>query len=88
MAEEITDVQIASMVSDTRVEQSYEVQIPGATKQAFNLVDFPTIDDLMLHGMKQAAAAIKFSEVEYSSIMERDLVTVLTRTQLPLVTRS
>ena len=79
-------VQIASMISDVRLEREFSSTLDGVTSTT-TVVEFPTIDDLMLHGMKVVAAEIKFSGIEYSSIQDRDLVTQLVRTQLPLVRR-
>lgn len=81
---ELTEVQIASMISDTRVESSYDVEAPGGTSRV-RIVEFPTVDDLMVQGMKSVAAEIKFSDLTYESIQDREMVTQLVRIQLPLV---
>ena len=82
------DLLIASMISDTRVESSYEMTSTGGVVSTVRIVEFPTIDDLMLSGMKAVAAEIKFSDVEYESIMDRRLVSQLVRTQLPTTRNS
>jgi len=79
-----TQTQIASLISDTRVESSYALEAPGGTSTV-RIVEFPTVDDLMLQGMKAVAAEMKFSDLTYSSVQDRDMVTQLVRSQMPLV---
>jgi len=79
-----TDLLIASRISDTRVESSYEVETSPGRRQTVQLVEFPTIDDLMLQGMKNVAGSIKYTDIEYQSLMDRDLVTQLVRVHLPI----
>lgn len=82
------DLLIASMISDTRVESSYDMVTGGGVTSTVRIVEFPTIDDLMLTGMKAVAAGIKFTDVEYNSVMDRNLVTQLVRTQVPTTRNS
>lgn len=88
MSDELTDLQIASMISDVRIEQEFTTEIVPGHRETYRLVDFPTVDDLMLQGMRSVAGSIRFRNVEYTSVMDRDAVTLLTRSQLPLVSRS
>lgn len=78
------DLLIASQISDTRIESSYEIEPAPGRRQTVRLVEFPTIDDLMLHGMKSVAGSIKFKDIKYASVMDRDLVTQLIRVHLPI----
>ena len=82
---DLTQVQIASLISDTRVESSYSEVSTGGVSATTTLVEFPTVDDLMVMGMKMVAAEIKFSDVSYQSVQDRNMVTQLVRSQLPLV---
>ena len=84
----MSDLLIASMISDTRVESSYDVVSVGGVASTVTLVEFPTIDDLMLNGMKAVAADIKFLDVHYSSVMDRELVSQLVRSHLPTTRNS
>lgn len=84
----ITNTQIASMISDTRVESSYETVQEGGAASTVRLVEFPTIDDVMLQGMRNVAAEIKFSDVDYVSVQDRTLVTALVSTRVPITRRS
>lgn len=85
---DLTNVQIASLVSDTRVEDSYETQDSVGRRSTVQIVEFPTVDDLMLQGMRNVAGSIKFTEVSYTSFQSRDLVTQLVRAHLPLTRES
>jgi hypothetical protein len=82
---DLTGVQIASLISDTRVESSYQEYNAAGSITTTRLVEFPTVDDLMVSGMKAVAAEIKFSNLTYSSVQSRDMVTQIVRTQIPLV---
>lgn len=78
------DLLIASQISDTRIESSYEVETAAGRRQTVLLVEFPTIDDLMVQGMRNVAGTIKFRDIKYQSLMDRDLVTQLVRVHLPI----
>jgi len=78
------DLLIASQISDARIESSYEIEPSPGRRQTVRLVEFPTIDDLMLHGMKSVAGSVKFKDIKYASVMDRDLVTQLIRVHLPI----
>ena len=84
MSDTLTDVQIASLVSDTRVESEYEVVSESGGTSVVRLLEYPTVDDLMVQGMKAVAAEMKFSDLEYTSIQDRNLVTQLVRVRLPV----
>jgi hypothetical protein len=78
------DLLIASQISDTRIESSYEIETAAGRRQTVLLVEFPTIDDLMVQGMRNVAGTIKFRDIKYQSLMDRDLVTQLVRVHLPI----
>jgi hypothetical protein len=81
---DITNIQIASLISDTRVESSYEIEPEAGQRSTVILVEFPTVDDLMLQGMKNVAASIRFTDVSYVSFQDKEMVTQLVRVHLPL----
>jgi hypothetical protein len=81
MADEL--VQIASSISDVRIEQDYEYLGEDGLTRKVLLVEFPTVDDLMTQGMENIASEIRRG-TEYTSIMDYDVVTQLVRTQLPV----
>jgi hypothetical protein len=84
MAVELDNLQIASLISDDRKESSYGVVSPSGVTSAVVLVEFPTVDDLMLQGMRHVAAELKFTDVTYESFQDRELVTQLIRVHLPV----
>lgn len=77
-----SDILVSSMISDTRIESSYEVLGVDGRLSTVSLVDYPTVDDLIIHGMKNIAAEIKFG-VDYESVQNRGVVTQLVRVHLP-----
>jgi hypothetical protein len=84
MATDLTNLQIASLITDDRKESSYSTRNADGTISDVVLVDFPTVDDLMLQGMKAVAAEIKFSGITYESFQDREVVTQITRVRLPV----
>ena len=87
MSSSISTVAASSLISDARVESQYEVVGEGGQLSTVQIVEFPTVDDLMLHGMKNIAAELKFG-TEYTSVQDRGVVTQLTRIRLPMVQTS
>lgn len=78
--------QIAKLVSDARTSSSYQSTGEEGRLVTVDLIEFATIDDLMVQGMKNVAATIKFSSVEYVSVADnRDIVTEMTRVHIPIV---
>tara|TARA_Y100000034_G_scaffold104396_1_gene130908 strand:- start:1351 stop:1608 length:258 start_codon:yes stop_codon:yes gene_type:complete len=76
-------VQISSSISDVRVERTYTfVDSSTGLQRKATMVEFATVDDLMLVAMQSIAAEIALG-VEYESIMTRDVVTDLVRTVVP-----
>ena len=84
MPVDIDNLQIASLISDTRIESSYEIEPTAGRRSTVRIVEFPTVDDLMVQGMQNVAASIRFTDVSYDSFQSQDLVTHLTRVHLPL----
>jgi len=80
---DMENVQIASMISDTRTEAGWTYRDVSGIKQSVTIVEFPTVDDMLELGMKNIAAQKKFG-VEYTSIMSYDIVTQIVRVHLPV----
>lgn len=77
--------QIATLISDLRRESSYSTQDEQGNRVTVSLVDFATIDDFMLQGMKNVAYLLKFPTAEYRALgSSRDAITQLVRSHPPI----
>jgi hypothetical protein len=78
---------ISSSISDERIEKSYAfLDTSTGLSRTATVVEFPTVDDLMLLGMQAVAAEIGL-ETPYESIMNKETVQDLVRVVIPAIRR-